>query len=607
MKQAKYKIISVMLFIFMISIPFFSTSIDAASRFILSNGKTASSIIYTNHSYKLHVKNQKAYFYSSKPSLVSVSKTTGKLLVKEPGSVTITARKRGTSKVICKMTFKVRRRSDYIVPSVKSMTFVTGETRKLSIRKSPSNSTDVIRFKSNNTKIATVNSTTGTITAVATGSTTIIAYSKSSAAVSNSSRNNRSVRVPVTVYSSVKAAKQIALNEVEVTFSQLPASLKTSNFSLTSSSGQNVSIGAVNSQGNTATLTIQKNLCDGKQYTLKYKSSSCKFTVSDGKVKKFKILTDKVPINTDTSVMAYSFDKNGIQLGEYEYGTTYPNITFTVTSSYLNTNKKLNFTLANGTATARIYYKETGSSSIAADSGNVVISAYDPEMLSAQYRCHITNALEYTFTDTSVCSLVVPKDSYGYRAYFNVITSSKKEIGDYSKYHVSSGNTNILIVQSDTLSSSQKYVELLPVQTGSTYLYLKDSYGVTAASFLVTVGSPSVLNNVKVSNSAISLDNTQLESKETITVIAVDQYENSLNDSTAGLFTVECISSPTQFVRPIDVNSNPGIYYSTDFPKLTFNGYGVAPGAYTYRIYVGLKYTTVTVVIAGSAPYAVTP
>lgn len=602
MKSKRYKILGVMLFIFSLITPLFYININAASKFTLSNGKTVSSVLYTNHSYTLKVRNQSVYFYSSRPSLVEVNKRTGKLLVKEPGTVTISARRRTTSQLVCKTTFTVRRRSDYIVPSVRSFSLVTGQTHKLSVKKSPSNSTDVIRYKSSNTSVVTVNSITGAIKAVGIGSASITAYSKADASVETKSSSNRTVRVTVKVYSSITSAKQIGLSEVRVGFQDTPSKLSKNDFSIYNSSGKVVSVSGVTSENKYATLSLSQNLLDGKVYTVKYKSSKFNFTACDGIIRRFEFLTTKVPINTETPIVAYAYDKNDIQLGEYEYGQSYSGITFTVSSSYLKTNKKLNFTSPNGTAIARIYYKAPGSSSITADSGNVTITGYDPEMISAQYRCTITNTPTFTFTDTTSCNYMLPKDSGNYYAYFNITTSSKKEISDYSKYTVSSGNTNILILQSNTINSSDKSVGLFAVNTGTTYIYLKDSSGYTVATFPVTVCAPAKLTSVALSKTVIPLVNTASNGEETITVTAKDQYGNAMDPAYVGACYLECVSSPANFVSVSDVNNNSSIYWSCNYPNIIFNNYNIAPGNYTYKVYVGEKYTTVNVIVNGVAP-----
>ncbi|SET48247.1 Ig-like domain-containing protein [[Clostridium] polysaccharolyticum] len=600
MKLRKYKLIGIMLFIFSLITPIFYTNVYASSGFYLSNGKSAPDILYAGYSYTLRVKGQSVYFYSSKPGLVEIGKKTGKLLVKEPGSVTIKALKRGSSRLICKKTFTIRRRSDYIVPSRKSLTLVMGQTHKLSVRKSPRNSTDVIRYYSSNTKVAKVDSCTGKITALTIGTASIYACSKADIKTSNQDSSNRKVHIPVKVYSSLTSAKQITLNEVQVGFSQLPSSLKRTDFSIKDQNGHPITVSNIATQGNQAILGINQSLSDGKVYTVTYKTSKYNFSASDGIIRKFEFMSTKVPINTETPVVAYAFDNKGIQLGEYEYGITYPNITFTVSSSYLNSSKKLNFTVPNGTALARISCKS--SNTITADSGNVTISAYDPEMVSAQYRCTITNTTDYTFTDDSICKTLLPNNATDYYAHFNVQTSSKKEITDYSKYTFSSANTSILILQDNSISNSVKYIGLYPVSIGSTYIYMKDSSGYTVATFPVTVTKPSELTSIALSKSMIPLVNTPDSSSETITVTAKDQYNNTINDTSAVSCFLECTSAPTNFVSAAEVNSNSSVYYTCSYPTITFHNVGIAPGTYTYKVYAGSKYTTVTVVVSGIAP-----
>lgn len=606
MKKQHSRAFAAMLFICILFTPLYYINANAAIKFTLTNGKVPSSTLYANHNYTLKVKGQKVYYYSSNKNIASIDKYSGKLTVKEPGTITISAKKRGTSRTICSRKFTVKRRSDYIVPSSQSLSLVTGETHKLRIRKSPSNSTDVIRFASTNKRVATVDPVSGLVKGTGTGTAVITAYSKATASTSTLNSGNRTVRVTVKVYSAVTYAKQIGLSELEIGFSETPAALHKTDFKLVSSTGRSVNVSSVTANGKKATLGLSQNLLDGKVYTLNYRSSTSNFTASDGVIRRFLIPTTQIPINTETEIFAYSYDKNGIQLGEYLYGNSYSGIKFTVTSSYLTANKKLNFTSTSGTAFARITYTPSGTSTATADSGNIKITAYDPEMMSAQFRCHITNSNVFKFTDTTECNLLIPNSSYGYYAHFNIITSSKTELADYSKFTVSSGNNNILLLPSQTLSSYDKCVAVTPISTGSTVIYLKDSLGNVVYSFPVTVTPPSVFTSISVSKSAIPLVNTVVDSKDTVTVTARDQYGNSMNDSMAGICYIECISSPTNYVTVNEVNSNSSIYYTYNFPDITFNGYNVAPGTYVYRVVCNQKSSTITVVVSGVSP-SVTP
>lgn len=604
MKKQLSKAFVGMLFICILLIPLYCINVDAAIKFTLSNGKVPSSTLYCNQNYTLKVKGQKVYFYSSRKNIASIHKYSGKLTVKEPGTVTIFATKRGSSHILYSSRFVIKRRSDYIVPSSQSLSLVMGESHKLHVKKSPSNATDIIRFVSTNPKVATVNPVSGLVKGTGTGTVAIIAYSKANASISNTNIQNRSVRISVKVYSAISYAKQIGLSELEIGFSQTPAKLHTSDFHLVSKSGRTVHISSITAHGKRATLGLSQNLLDGKKYTLSYRTSKNYFTASDGIIRRFEFLTTEIPINTETEIIAYSYDKNGIQLGEYIYGNTYTGINFTVSSSYLTSNKKLNITTTSGGAYARITYTPSGSTTITADSGSVRIKAYDPEMMSAQFRCHITDSSAFKFTDKTECNLTLPTNSYGYYAHFNIITSSGTELSDYSKFTVCSANNNILLLTTQQLNNSATYVNVTPVTTGSTSILLKDSLGNVVYSFPVTVTPPAVFTSITLSDTAIPLENTLPDNKQTVTITTRDQYGHSMNDTMAGNCRIECISCPTNYVTVNQVNSNPYAYYSYNFPEITFLGYNVAPGNYVYRIYCNDRYATVTVTVFGITPTA---
>ncbi len=602
MKQKRYQLLGAILFIFVLFAPFSSNNIYAASRFSLANKNALTNVLFTNHNYTLRVHNQSVYFYSSHPRLVEINKKTGKLLVKEPGNVTIFARRRSTNQLVCKKTFCIKRRSDYLTSIKKTITLVTGQNKTLSVRKSPKNSTDVIYFRSSNPKVATVNSSTGKIHALHAGQTTITAYSMPNSQTSYNSSANRRLCIQVKVYSAIISAKQTTLSELEIGFQETPSTIRSTDFTVFNAYRSYVRVSSATKQGNKVILSLNRNLMDGKVYTIQYKDSRYNFTACDGIIHKFEFLNKQIPIQSETSIVACAYDKNGIQLGEYEYGNSYSGITFTVSSPYMQKNKKIKFTSPRGTALARIYYRMPGTNKIIADSGNVTISAFDPEMESAEYKCNITNSTDFIFKNDTVIHNTIPSNGTNYYAHIHITTSSNKEISDYSKYTLSSANTNILVLQNYTLSNSEKYVGLIPVKVGSTYIYLKDINGYTVASFPVTVNAPSVLTSVSLSKNAVPLVNTMSNGTETITITVKDQYGNSMNDSFSSESYLECISAPTYYVSVADVNNNPSIYYSYNFPEITFNNYDIAPGTYTYKVYVGEKYSTVTVIVTGLSP-----
>lgn len=603
MKQKKLRVLGILLLILTLITPYFYINIDAAAKFTLKNGTSVPSILYANTSYTLKVGSQKVYYSTSNSSILTADKTSGKLLVKEPGKVTVTARSRYSGRTVCKKTFTVKRRSDYIYSNTKALTMVTGDTKKLTIKKSPSNSTDVLRFQSNNPKVATVSAITGKVTAVGAGTTNIVVYSKALDTTSISNSSNRTLKIKVKVYSGVTTAKQVELNQLEVTFSSKPAAMTPGEISLVSSAGRKVTASNVSLNGRTALITLNQNLMDGKVYTLSYRSSSCKFTASDGVIKKFEISPVKVPINRETAVTAQAYDKNGILLGEYTYGNTYSNITFTVTSSYLTTNKHLNFTSANGIATARIIYKTTvnGISTTIADSGSVTITSYDPDLVSAKFYCNITNDAAFNFGNTPTNRLFVPSESTDYRAFIKIVNSSGKEISNYAGFSVESANSSILAVYDNQLDSSHKYAMLLPVNRGSTYLYLKDKNNTIVCSFLVTVSSKSTLSSLSLSKSSVNLTNLQSSSSETITVTCTDQYNNSMIEYLRSNYSFECVNTTANGIDAAYVNSLNSEFYTINFPSITFKGYQLPPGRYTYRLTSNTRIAYIYVTINGTA------
>ena len=601
MKQRNLRLLSILLFMCILAIPAHYTHINAAT-ITLANGQKPASILYANHSYTLKVKGARVYFYSNNNRIISVNKQTGKLTVKEPGSVTISAKSRLSGATLCKKTFIVRRRTDYLYTDNKTIQMVTGETERVSVKKSPLTSTDIIRYQSSNTAVIKVNSLTGYVTAVGPGTAYVTAYSKADAKISNKSASNKRIRIKIKVYSSIVSAKQVGLDQVEVTFSGTPATLTDRDFTLINVNNETLSVVAVSVTDKTALLTLSKKITDSKVYSVVYKSSSCNFTATDGKIAKFELSQTKVPINVETPVVAYSYDKYGIQIGEYTYGTTYPNITFTVSSSYLTQDKRLKFPTSKGTALARITYNETtnGITKTLVDSGSISITSYDPELLSAQYRCHITRDTNFTFTKDTQCNLSLSLNSGTYYAYFNIITSKGNEVGDYQQYFVESTDKNVLITSSTVIDNTQKCIPLYALKTGTSYLMIKDINGSILYSFPVVVRPASTLTNITVSNNSLYMPNDQNDLTTEVTINAVDQYGSTMNDQIPYGYTVECTSTTARYVTVSEVNSNSFAYFNLTYPKLTFLSYQLQPGTYTYKITLDKKVCYVTVVIVGN-------
>lgn len=602
MKSRNLRPLLVLLLMCILIIPIHCTSISAATKFTLSNDKQAPTTLYANHSYTLKLRGKSVNFYSSNNYIASINKRTGKLTVKEPGIVTISAKSRYSSITLYRKTFTVKRRTDYLYTNKKTITLVTGETAKVLVKKSPVTSTDVFRYQSSNKNVATVNSSTGQVKAVSAGTAYITVYSKANALTPNNDSSNKKIRIRIKVYSSIVSAKQVGLDQVEVTFSGKPASLTYHDFKLVNNSNNTVNVVAVSITDNTVLLTLGKKLTDGKQYSVKYKSSSCNFTATDGKITKFVFAQTKVPIKVATAVVAYSYDKYGIQIGEYIYGNTYPNISFNVYSSNITSDKRLNFPTTKGTASARITYYETvnGLSKTIVDSGSISITSFDPELVSAQYRCHITRDYNFKFSKTTECNLALSLNSGAYYAFFDITKSNGQEMGDYSQYIVEPADKNILITGSTTIDSSLKYISLYPIRTGTTYLNIKDTNGSPLFSFPVTVRPASKFTNLTVSNHDIYMPNDQTDLNAEVTLTATDQYGTSMNDYLPYGYAIECIATTAKYVTASEVNANNYAYYRMEYPKLTFLSYQLQPGNYTYKITMEGKSVYVNVTIAGN-------
>ena len=580
----KLRILVLMAFVFLLPLYIGSHTVHAAS-ITRSSGRKITNTIYINNSYKLKVPGYSVYFYSANTSVADVHKNSGKLVLKIPGKVTITARSRWTGNLIAKKTFTVRRRTDYLTVASKKVTMVTGQTKTLSVTKNPSFSSDVLYYKSSDTSIASVNHFTGKVTAKSAGTATITVYSKCSNKTPLSSKHMRKITLSLTVNSSITAAKQTSVDQITVTFQSAPTNLETSDFKVQTAGGKSIGISSISydasSSSKTAVLTLAQQLTDGQNYKVCYFSTSRTFSVTDGIIKSFIIQPKSVTIDSEATITASGYDKNGMLLDTYTYGNTYSNITFTVTSSYLTTNKTLKFTAKNQYAQARIiaYNTVNGVKKTTADSGYTVISSFDDTAANTSYICNITNNPNYTFPTTQTSD--------------NSILSA----GGY-------------------LSNTQKYVSLFPVKVGTAYLQIKDSSNTIVHTFTVTVTAalkPTTLNltsyNVSVSNSAadayavgitvLDQNNAEMPSYTNVTKTTVNGYTQVTSN-----YTVTCTNTTASGISSYMVNGDTSQkYFSMDSGCVIFNSYQVQPGIYYYTITAGGLSKSVTVTVSGNNIY----
>lgn len=171
----------------------------AASKITLKSGAAAPSSIYTGHSYTLKVAGTAVKWYSSNKKVATIGLTTGKLKPVQPGTVKITAKSKKTGKTVATKTFKVLQRAIAVSLDQTELSLVIRETAVLKATKTPSTSTDVLKFFSQDKTVATVGMTSGKVTAKGRGSTVITVYSMATKAASKYSRYNKIATCTVTV------------------------------------------------------------------------------------------------------------------------------------------------------------------------------------------------------------------------------------------------------------------------------------------------------------------------------------------------------------------------------------------------------------------------
>lgn len=183
----------------MLGIMIFSAiPVQAASKITLKSGEAAPSTVYAGHYYSLKVAGTKVKFYSDNKKVATIGLTTGRMKAIAPGTVKIKAKNAKSGKIVASKTFKVLQRAKSLTVE-ETIEIAVGGTYTLKAEKSPSTSTDVIRFYSDDKTIATVGATSGKVTGIKEGKTTIKVYSKATKATSNSDKKNKVATVDVYV------------------------------------------------------------------------------------------------------------------------------------------------------------------------------------------------------------------------------------------------------------------------------------------------------------------------------------------------------------------------------------------------------------------------
>ena len=305
----------------------------AASKITLKSGAAAPSTVYAGHSYKLKVPGEMVKWSTSNRKVATVGVTTGKLVVRAPGKVAITAKAKKSGKKVATKTFKVLQRSTSVSasPDVIDLKAV-GDTATITATKSPSTSTDVVRFIGSDKAVATVYANSGKLVAKGNGTCIVSVISKATKATSDNVKANKVCYVTVHVGPYLTAVEHDGVR-VFAAVKNAPDGLNVSDFTLVNEETQmSYPIASVEQDGDQIALTTFSRLEEDRSFKLSYGEGSMSFTAAYPEVDAVKLTPGNVIAGIETPVKMKLVTAKGSVIAESdlsgsglngEYGTGY--------------------------------------------------------------------------------------------------------------------------------------------------------------------------------------------------------------------------------------------------------------------------------------------
>ena len=476
---------------------------------------------------------------SSSNKSVATAKMCGKRTVK------VTAVKKGSAKVTIKVTAKKGNKKVSKTLTAKASVInaglkftaaptdiVVGSEDKVATKKCPS--VAKVSYKSSDDTIATVDATTGVVKALKAGKTTITATSD----------YGKEVTTDINVKNYLlKDVKQTKANALEASILGATKDIKTTDVKITNTANQNViavkSVTPDKADASKVTLETFADMKDGAKYTVELDGVAKEFTATDGVVADVNVTPVTIPANTKgTEIKGQTIDKNGIVLDEFkvsEASTKSAELTLSTTQGYVDGDKLVLPTVGNkGTAEVKYHtYKfDANGNEIGAYTKKVDITAVAEDVVT-------TNGFNMTFADTAKApnwdkdkttnQLAIGS---GKSAYFKFVGSDNKEITTYADYSVVSSDDSILLLPKTQLSSSSIPVSATGIKEGNVFVNVLDKDGKVIKSLPVVVTAAGKLTNATLGNTSLTISKTATGVDNSVSVKAVDQYNNDITGST---------------------------------------------------------------------------
>lgn len=481
-------------------------------------------------------KSVKTTVSSSKKSVATVKKNSTKTFTVKAvkaGTATVTVKvtaKKSGKTVKKTLTSKITVKPVAIKAKAAETTVAVGTTAKDLFTVAPAGKK--LAYKSNADSVATVDAN-GVVTAVKAGEATITASSKYAEAPAT---------VKVTVKNCVlESVKQTKANTLETSILGTTKDIKTTDVKITNTANQNViavkSVTPDKADASKVTLETFADMKDGAKYTVELDGVAKEFTATDGVVADVNVTPVTIPANTKgTEIKGQTIDKNGIVLDEFkasEASTKSAELTLSTTQGYVDVDKLVLPTVGNkGTAEVKYHtYKfDANGTEIGAYTKKVDITAVAEDVVT-------TNGFNMTFADKTpnwdkdktTNQLAIGSNK---SAYFKFVGSDNKEITAYADYSVVSSDDSILLLPKTPLSSSSTPVSATGIKEGNVFVNVLDKDGKVIKSLPVVVTAAGKLTNATLGNTSLTISKTATGVDNSVSVKAVDQYNNDITDST---------------------------------------------------------------------------
>ena len=339
----------------------------------------------------------------------------------------------------------------------------------------------------------------------------------------------------------LQSVKQTKANTLETSILGTTKDIKTTDVKITNTANQNAiavkSVTPDKADATKVTLETFADMKDGAKYTVELDGVAKEFTATDGVVADVNVTPVTIPANTKgTEIKGQTIDKNGIVLDEFkvsEASTKSAELTLSTTQGYVDGNKLVLPTVGNkGTAEVKYHtYKfDANGNEIGAYTKKVDITAVAEDVI-------ITNGFNMTFADKApnwdkdktTNQLAIGSNK---SAYFKFVGSDNKEITAYADYSVVSSDDSILLLPKTQLSGSSTPVSATGIKEGNVFVNVLDKDGKVIKSLPVVVTAAGKLTNATLGNTSLTISKTATGVDNSVSVKAVDQYNNDITDST---------------------------------------------------------------------------